>query len=135
MVIRVLIADEEEFVRWGLRSILTWAEGFEVVADAGSGREAMDLARSTSPDVCGVATSLTGTDGLEVVRQMAGAPWRTVVLTRSTSEDDFCAAKKNGAHGYLAKELAPAVLRQGIGWRPAVRTPSRQPPWTGCAPS
>ncbi|MCX5127000.1 response regulator transcription factor [Streptomyces sp. NBC_00347] len=114
MAIRVLIADAEEIVRMGLRAILTQDEGFEVVADTGDGGAVLELALRTSPDVCVLATSLAGTDGLEVVRRTAGAPWRTVVLTRSTSADDFCEAMSNGAHGFLAKELAPAVLRQGI---------------------
>ncbi|MET3983080.1 response regulator transcription factor [Streptomyces sp. PvR034] len=114
MPIRVLIADSEEIVRMGLRAILTRDEGFDVVAETGDGREAVDLAHRTMPDVCVLATSLSGTQGWEAVRQMAGAPWRTVVLTRSASEDDLCAAIRNGAHGFLAKGLAPVALRRGI---------------------
>ncbi|MFF0739182.1 response regulator [Streptomyces sp. NPDC004111] len=114
MPIRVLIADAEEVVRIGLRAILAHGTEFEIVADTGDGPEAVERARTDRPDVCVMGTHLEGMSGLEAVRELAGSPCRIVVLTASTSDDDFCAAMRCGAHAFLAKSLEPAVLRQSI---------------------
>ncbi|WP_424210685.1 response regulator [Streptomyces sp. BI20] len=114
MPTRVLIADAEEVVRVGLRAILAPGTEFEVVADTGDGKEAVERALADGPDVCVMGTTLGGLDGLAVVRALTGTGCRVVVLTSSTSDDDFCAAMRGGAHAFLAKSLSPPLLRQGI---------------------
>ncbi|MFE5735734.1 response regulator [Streptomyces celluloflavus] len=117
MSIRVLVADADEVVRVGLRTILSRERGFLIVGESGDGRDTVGLVRTTRPDVCVVGTSLTGFGGLEVVRRVAALPGtgcRAVVLTGSTADDDFRTAMGGGAHAYLHKSVTPRLLRQSI---------------------
>ena len=69
-MVRILIADDHEVVRFGLRQILETQANWEVVAEASDGREAVALAMETKPDVCVVDYSLPLMTGLEVTRQI-----------------------------------------------------------------
>ena len=85
MTIRVLVADDQEIVRTGLRMILDAQPGIEVVAEAADGRAAVALARQLRPDVCLLDIRMPAMDGIEATRQLAGPdvddPLAIVVIT------------------------------------------------------
>jgi DNA-binding NarL/FixJ family response regulator len=72
MPIRVLVADDQDIVRAGLRMILDAQPGIEVVGEAADGREAVALARALRPDVCLFDIRMPEVDGIEATRQLAG---------------------------------------------------------------
>jgi NarL family two-component system response regulator LiaR len=117
--IRVLLADDDPLVRRILRDTLQDA-GFAIVAEAGTGREAVELALHYEPDLMVVDLGMPEGDGIEVVRRvMAGlAPdvqVQAVVLTSRDDDETALEALQAGAVGYLLKETAleglPAALR------------------------
>ncbi len=85
MTIRVLIADDQDIVRTGLRMILDAQAGIEVVGEAADGRQALELARGLRPDVCLFDIRMPELDGIELTRQLAGHdvddPLAIVVIT------------------------------------------------------
>ncbi|MFJ3905843.1 response regulator [Streptomyces sp. NPDC090025] len=114
MPVRVLIADAEEVVRVGLRSMLTADGEFEVVGDTGDGREAVRRALDAEPDVCVIGSRLDGADGLDMMRRLAAAGCSVVVLTGSGTDESICAALRAGVQGILCKTLGAHQIRQGI---------------------
>jgi DNA-binding NarL/FixJ family response regulator len=70
--IRVLVADDQDIVRAGLRMILDAQPGIEVVGEAADGRDAVALARALRPDVCLFDIRMPEVDGIEATRQLAG---------------------------------------------------------------
>jgi DNA-binding NarL/FixJ family response regulator len=115
--IRVLLADDDPLVRRILRDTLQDA-GFAIVAEAGTGREAVELALHYEPELMVVDLGMPDGDGIEVVRRvMAGtqAVIQAVVLTSRDDDETALEALQAGAVGYLLKETAleglPAALR------------------------
>ncbi len=72
MTIRVLIADDQEIIRTGLKMILSAQPDIDVIAEAADGREAVTLARELHPDVCLFDIRMPTMDGIEATRQLAG---------------------------------------------------------------
>lgn len=103
---RVLIADDHALFRDGLRSLLE-AHGIAVVAEAGNGREAVELARRYQPDVVLMDLTMPELDGLAATRLMSAElpAVKVVVLTASEDDADLFEAVKSGAEGYLHKDL------------------------------
>lgn len=103
---RVLIADDHALFRDGLRSLLE-ARGVEVVGEARNGREAVDLARSTHPDIVLMDLTMPVVGGLEATRLISAQlpDVKVVVVTASEDEADLFEAIKSGAQGYLLKNL------------------------------
>lgn len=103
---RLLIADDHTLFRDSLRSLLE-ARGHEVVAEAGNGEEALELARRHRPEIVLMDLSMPGMGGLEATRRLGEhlPECRVVVLTASTEEGDLFDALKAGAQGYLLKDL------------------------------
>ncbi len=118
MSIRVLVADDQELVRAGLRMILDSLDGIEVVGEATDGRQAVDLARSLRPDVCLFDIRMPGLDGIEATRILAGPdaadPMAVVVITTFDLDEYVYAALRAGARGFLLKDAGPALLGQAI---------------------
>jgi DNA-binding NarL/FixJ family response regulator len=103
---RVLIADDHPLFRDGLRSLLT-ARGIEVVAEAGNGREALELAWLHKPDVVLMDLMMPVMDGLEAARLLSAQLPEIKVVMLTVVDDDakLFEAIKSGARGYLHKNL------------------------------
>ncbi len=118
MTIRVLVADDQDLVRTGLRMILDAQPGIEVVAEAADGREALELAQRLRPDVCLLDIRMPRLDGIEATRLLAGPdveePVAVVVITTFDLDEYVHGALKAGARGFLLKDAGPELLVQAI---------------------
>jgi DNA-binding NarL/FixJ family response regulator len=118
MSVRVLVADDQELVRTGLRMILDAQPDIEVVGEAASGREAVALARELRPDVCLFDVRMPELDGIEATRLLAGPgtvdPMAIVVITTFDLDEYVHGALKAGARGFLLKDAGPELLVQAI---------------------
>lgn len=110
--IRVLIADDHTLVREGLRALLEAQAGFEVIAEASDGREAVDRAIQMRPDVVVMDLGMPNLDGLAATRQIVrnSQAIRVLVLTVHDTEDYFFRVLEAGAHGFLVKDAASTEL-------------------------
>jgi DNA-binding NarL/FixJ family response regulator len=118
MSIRVIIADDQDIVRTGLRMIIDAQPGIDVVGEARDGRAAVALARQLRPDVCLFDIRMPEMDGLEATRQLAGPdvddPLAVVVITTFDLDEYVHGALKAGARGFLLKDAGPELLIQAI---------------------
>jgi DNA-binding NarL/FixJ family response regulator len=118
MTIRVLVADDQDLVRAGLRMILDAQPDIEVVGEAADGREAVALARELRPDVCLLDIRMPDVDGIEATRLLAGPdvddPIAIVVITTFDLDEYVHGALKAGARGFLLKDAGPELLVQAI---------------------
>jgi DNA-binding NarL/FixJ family response regulator len=118
MTVRVIVADDQDLVRTGLKLILEAQPGIEVVGVAADGHEAVALARELRPDVCLVDIRMPGMDGIEATRQLAGPevadPIAVVVITTFDLDEHVHAALRAGARGFLLKDAGPELLVQAI---------------------
>ncbi|HIY67071.1 MAG TPA: response regulator transcription factor [Candidatus Agrococcus pullicola] len=117
-MIRVVLVDDQELVRTGLRSIVERDEDLEVVAEAADGRAGVDLVRQHRPDVVLMDIRMPRLDGIAATEIIANDPKlenvRVIVLTTFDEDDNVLAAIRAGAAGYLLKDVAPGDLRDGI---------------------
>ncbi len=106
---RLVIADDHALFRDGLRSLLE-AHGFEIVAEARDGREAVLATRNYRPDVVLMDISMPVMNGLDATRLISAEfpAVRVVMLTASDSDNDLFDAIRSGASGYLSKDLEAA---------------------------
>jgi len=112
----ILIVDDHPLLRKGLRQLLEFEDDLEVVAEASSGREAIDIATENEPDLIILDLNMQGMDGLETLRALreAGVSSRIVMLTVSDSEEDVVLAISYGADGYLLKDMPPEDILEKI---------------------
>jgi len=118
VTIRVLVADDQDLVRTGLRLILGTLDGIEVVGEARDGREAVRLARELRPDVCLMDIRMPVLDGVEATRQLAGPevvdPVAVVVITTFDLDEYVHDALRAGAIGFLLKDAGPELLGEAV---------------------
>jgi DNA-binding NarL/FixJ family response regulator len=114
--IRVLIVDDHDLFRSGLRTLLDEQDGVVVVGEAAGGAEAVHIVSESAPDVVVMDLNMPGMTGVEATRQISTiAPLtRVVVLTISDQDGDVMDAIFAGACGYLLKDASIQELMQGI---------------------
>ncbi|MFF1443114.1 response regulator [Streptomyces sp. NPDC058295] len=115
-MIRVLIADDEPMIRAGVRAVLASDPGIEVVAEAGDGREAVELVRRHRPAVAVLDIRMPGMNGIDAAAEIHGtAPGTGVVMLTTFGEDDYILrALGGGAAGFLIKSGEPEELVTGV---------------------
>ncbi len=115
-LIRVLIADDHELFRAGVRCLMQRFDGIELVAEASNGREALGLCKTYPIDVVLMDVIMPQLNGLDSTIQLAtiSPHTRTVMLSRDAEEQRVLQALRCGAVGYLPKNIPPSELEQAI---------------------
>jgi DNA-binding NarL/FixJ family response regulator len=116
-LIRVLLADDQALVRDGFRMILDAQEDIEVVGEAASGREAIELTTATLPDVVLMDIRMPDIDGLEatrVVLEQHGGATRVLILTTFDLDEYVYKAFRAGASGFLLKDVPRSQLVSAV---------------------
>lgn len=114
--IRVLLVDDHQVVRRGLRTFLEVQDDIEVVGEAADGAQAVELAEELRPDVILMDVKMPGMDGVQALRQLeerANAA-RVLVVTSFTEQRTVVPALRAGAAGYVYKDVAPDALADAI---------------------
>ncbi len=114
--IRLMLVDDHQVVRTGLKAFLETQPGFLVIAEAGDGREAIPLAMETRPDIVIMDITMPEMDGLEATRALKAA-WPEALVLALTVHDDkvyFMEMLAAGAAGYLTKQAASEELVQAV---------------------
>ncbi|MFD3554429.1 response regulator [Streptomyces goshikiensis] len=118
MPIRVLLADDQTLVRASFAMLVASAGDMEVVAEAGTGRQAVDLARSARADLVVMDIRMPDLDGIEATRLIAAdedlAGVKVLVLTTYDTDEHIVDALRAGASGFLVKDIRPAELLDAI---------------------
>jgi DNA-binding NarL/FixJ family response regulator len=114
--VRLLIADDHGIVRGGLRLLLERQPDMEVVAEAGDGAEALELALRTRPDVCVLDVAMPKLTGLQATREIRAHAPEVAVLVLSMHDDEryLFEALKAGASGYVLKREADQDLVDAV---------------------
>jgi DNA-binding NarL/FixJ family response regulator len=115
-VIRVLLVDDHQVVRRGLRTFLEVQGDIEVVGEAADGQEGVDRAKELRPDVILMDVKMPGTDGIEALRLLrdAGSTARVLIVTSFTEQRTVVPALRAGASGYVYKDVDPVALADAI---------------------
>ncbi|MEK8107619.1 response regulator transcription factor [Micromonospora sp. M12] len=117
-VIRVLIADDQDLVRLGLRALVESEDDLALAGEAADGLRAVELARRERPDVVLMDIRMPGIDGIEATRRIVADPdltgTRVVVLTTFELDEYVFDALRHGASGFLTKDTRPAELLRAI---------------------
>ncbi|ACU35958.1 response regulator transcription factor [Actinosynnema pretiosum subsp. pretiosum] len=116
MAVKVLLLDDEELVRGGIRLILESDPDLRVVAEAPDGSDVLDLVERHRPDVVLTDVQMPGVDGLEVVRRVTALPDApaVVVLTTFDLDEYVHSALRGGATGFLLKDTPPRDLVRAV---------------------
>ncbi|MDP4501375.1 response regulator transcription factor [Nonomuraea sp. NBC_00507] len=115
--IKVLIADDQVLLRGSLRLLLESAPDIEVVGEAGTGGEVLELVPSCHPDVILMDVQMPGMDGIEATRRVCASPEsrvRVLVLTTFDMDEYVYGALRAGASGFILKDTLPADLLAAI---------------------
>ncbi|MGO4535355.1 response regulator [Leifsonia sp. 2MCAF36] len=117
-MIRVLLADDQHLVRAGFRALLESEDDVEIVGEASTGREAVEIARRTGPDVVLMDIRMPDGDGLwatgEIVADPALAGTRIVIVTTFELDEYVAQAIVAGASGFLVKDTEPVELIRAV---------------------
>ena len=116
MAIKILIADDHALLRQGIKRVLNFEDDLEVIGEAEDGQEALARTLVLQPDVLLLDLNMPGLSGLEVARQLQATKSKTHILVLTIHESDNYVLEllKNGALGYLLKDVEPSMLIKAI---------------------
>jgi DNA-binding NarL/FixJ family response regulator len=116
MTVRVLLADDQPWLRLGFRAVLEQQPDIEVVGEAGDGRQAVAMTRALRPDVVLMDVRMPTMDGIEATRRIteSGSAARILVLTTFDLDEYVYAALRAGASGFMLKDAVPVDLLNAI---------------------
>jgi two-component system, NarL family, response regulator LiaR len=114
--IQVMLVDDHAMVRAGLKALLKQFEGIEVVGDAGSGQQAIELVKKSHPDVILMDLTMPGMDGIEVSRRILEIRpgQHIIILTGFLDDESLIQTVKAGAQGCVDKTISPEALIDAI---------------------
>src|ERR1700680_2545333 len=114
--VRILLADDHPIVRDGLKKLLQLEDDFEVVGEAGDGREVLDKVHELDPDVLLLDLRMPNLDGLSALQalQQTNKRTRVIILTASEDKNEFVQAMKLGCSGIVLKQTAPELIIKSI---------------------
>jgi DNA-binding NarL/FixJ family response regulator len=114
---RVLVADDHALFRYGLKAMLTNAEGFEVVAEAATGEEVVEKVAQAHPDIIIMDIQMPGMNGIEVTRRVleSNPSIGVVVVTMFEDDDSVFTAMRAGARGYVLKGADAEEVLKVVG--------------------
>src|SRR5882724_5605485 len=115
-MIRILIADDHPIVRDGLKKLLALEDDFDIVGEAGDGREVLDRVQELDPDVLLLDLRMPNLDGLSALQalQTTNKRVKVIVLTASEDKNEFVQAMKLGCSGIVLKQTAPELIVKSI---------------------
>ncbi|MFI6358851.1 response regulator [Streptomyces sp. NPDC050743] len=108
MSVRIVLADDQQLVRSGLRVLMADHPDLDVVGEAATGEEAVQRVQETGPDVVVMDIRMPGMDGIEATRRITagGASTRVLILTTFDEDDHVYGALRAGASGFAVKDMA-----------------------------
>jgi DNA-binding NarL/FixJ family response regulator len=114
--VRIVLADDHDLVRSGIKALLLMVDGVEVIAEARDGRELIALVADLKPDIVMTDISMPGMDGITAISQIhvTHPEVRLLVLSMYDTVDFVKRAVANGACGYLMKDAPPFELEQAV---------------------
>jgi DNA-binding NarL/FixJ family response regulator len=114
--IRIVLADDHDLVRSGIKALLSMIDGVEVVAEARDGQELIQLVETLNPDIVMTDISMPRMDGIAAISQIHSShpQVRLLVLSMYDTVDFVKRAVANGACGYLMKDAPPFELEQAV---------------------
>src|ERR1700685_3089425 len=114
--VRILIADDHPIVRDGLKKLLLLEDDFDVVGEAGDGREVLERVRELDPDVLLLDLRMPNLDGLATLQalQQPNKRTRVIILTASEDKNEFVQAMKLGCSGIVLKQTAPELIVKSV---------------------
>jgi DNA-binding NarL/FixJ family response regulator len=115
-MINVMLVDDQNLVRKGVRSLLELSEEIEVIAEAADGAEAIEMIPQVNPDLVLLDMRMPGLSGLDVLRELSRKETLppTIILTTFDDDELVLAGIRSGAKGYLLKDVALAELVNAI---------------------
>jgi DNA-binding NarL/FixJ family response regulator len=115
MKIKILIADDNSFIREGMKIILTTYGDFEVLATVNDGKEAVDYCQSHEVDIALLDVRMPNMNGVEATKILTETTkTKPVILTTFDDDEYIMDAVKNGAKGYLLKNTSPELIRDAV---------------------
>ena len=112
MTIRVVLADDQPLIRAGLRVLIADTPDMEIVGEAGTGGEAVELVEEVRPDVVVMDIRMPGMDGIEATRRITTA--HVIMLTTFDDDEYVYSSLKAGASGFLVKDMALEEILDAI---------------------
>lgn len=112
----VVIVDDHPLFRRGLTQLLGTVDDFQLLGEAASGREGLALVKRLKPDLLLLDLNMKDLDGLEVLKTVKAADpdIRVIMITVSDQADDLVSALRNGADGYLLKDMEPEQMVESL---------------------
>ena len=116
MSIEILIADDHALLRQGIKRVLNFEDDLEVVGEASEGQEALSRTLVLQPDVLLIDLNMPGLSGIEVTKQLVAARVKTRIIALTVHDSDRYVLEmlRNGALGYILKDVEPTMLIKAI---------------------